>query len=91
MEKYRLFIKPSARKELLGLQKDVKTRAQLIIDTLSEQPRPRGYKKLFGYTNLYRIRIGSYRIIYEIEDSVKTVRILAVKHRKDVYKSIYFQ
>ena len=91
MKNYKLFVKPSAKKELLGLPKDVKTKALLTIDTLSKQPLPRGYKKLSGYTNLYRIRIGSYRIIFEIEDSAKTVRVLAVKHRKDVYKSLYYK
>jgi mRNA interferase RelE/StbE len=52
--------------------------------SLSENPRPYGYKKLVG-RDAYRIRIGDYRIIYEIEDKIITVTVIDVGHRKEIY------
>jgi len=86
MGKYRLFIKPSARKELLVLPKEIKSKAEIIIDSLPEHPRPYGVKKLVGYSNYYRIRIGNYRIVYVIDENEKLVRVMIVKHRKEAYK-----
>lgn len=82
---YFLFIKPSAKKELLELPDEILKRIDTAIEKLHQQPRPHGIVKLEGQ-NLYRIRIGDYRIIYIIEDKHKMVEIIKIGHRKDVYK-----
>ncbi len=56
------------------------------ISSLAAAPRPAGCKKLKGYKNSYRIRAGDYRIIYEVEDKILRILVIAVGHRKDVYE-----
>ncbi|MCL2726828.1 MAG: type II toxin-antitoxin system RelE/ParE family toxin [Bacteroidales bacterium] len=53
---------------------------------LEKDPRPFGYRKLTGFENLYRIRVGAYRIIYSIKDNVLTVEVIKIDHRRDVYR-----
>ena len=55
------------------------------IDGLIENPRPSGSKKLVGSTDLWRVRIGDYRIIYSVADDVLVIEIIKVGHRKDIY------
>jgi mRNA interferase RelE/StbE len=84
--KYRITFKTSAAKEFRRLPTEIKQRLSLIIDELSQNPRPLGVVKLQGNDNLYRVRIGDYRVVYEIDDSAKLIRITRVRHRKDVYR-----
>jgi mRNA interferase RelE/StbE len=58
------------------------------IFDLAENPRPQGYRKLEGFADLYRIRVGKYRVVYSIEDKILRVEVINVDHRKDVYKSL---
>jgi mRNA interferase RelE/StbE len=83
---YSVTFKPSALKELNDLNnKDVK-RIMEKITALEEVPRPVNCKKLKGSNeNLYRIRIGDYRVIYNIDDGIKVVSIRDVGNRKDIY------
>ncbi|MFN3689640.1 MAG: type II toxin-antitoxin system RelE family toxin [Fimbriimonadales bacterium] len=60
-------------------------RIAAAIDTLRETPRPRGVVKLKGHQRLYRLRVGRYRIVYEIDDEAKRVRITRVRHRREAY------
>ena len=83
--KYLLTIVPSARKELLNLPDILIKRIDRVITNLSETPRPHGCIKLTG-VEAYRIRLGNYRIIYEISDSLRQVRILAIGHRREIYR-----
>jgi mRNA-degrading endonuclease RelE of RelBE toxin-antitoxin system len=53
---------------------------------LAENPRPLGYRKLTGSKNDWRIRIGDYRVLYEIDEKAKAVRIMRVRHRREVYR-----
>ncbi len=53
---------------------------------LAENPRPSGCKKLKGFKDLYRIRIGSFRVVYSLKDKTLTIEILRVADRKDIYK-----
>ena len=85
MGKYSLNIKQSAQKELDALDIAAFSRVDAKILMLAENPRPAGCKKLKGYKDLWRIRIGDYRVIYEIEDAVQSVVILRVAHRREVY------
>ncbi len=86
MEKYRVLIKPSAVKEIKAIPRK-KERQRIVrrIEQLANNPRPTGSRKLSGY-NRYRIRQGTYRIIYAIEDDKLIVYVVKVGHRKDVYR-----
>ncbi len=85
MGKYSILIKPSAARELDDLpKKDLKKIAEKI-KLLSTNPRPTGCEKLSGQER-YRIRQGTYRIIYEIEDIIRIVRIVKVGHRREIYR-----
>jgi mRNA interferase RelE/StbE len=56
------------------------------IKALANDPRPRGSRKLWGSKNDWRIRVGDYRIIYEIHDQAKEVRVMKIRHRREVYR-----
>ena len=83
---YALIIKKTAQKQILRLPKIYYRQVKNAILALEDNPRPTGYIKLAGSNNLYRIRVGIYRIIYSIEDGQLVVYILDVEHRKDAYK-----
>ena len=85
MGKYRLFIKPSAVKELNKLPKKDLQKIVKRIQNLASDPRPTGCEKL-TIDEKYRIRQGSYRIVYSIEDRQLIVWIIKIGHRKDVYR-----
>ena len=87
MAKYRLLIKPSAAKELeaVGTKAD-RQRIVSRMQTLTANPRPQASEKLAGYADRYRMRQGSYRIIYLIDDTHHEVTIFKVGHRRDVYR-----
>ena len=84
---YQITFKDSASKELQRLSKSVVTKIASAINELSENPRPSGVKKLKDSSeDLYRIRVGDYRIIYVIDDGIKIVNIRRLGHRKDIYR-----
>ena len=56
------------------------------MDALSENPRPSGHKKLSGPDAFYRIRVGDYRIVYEIHDSKLVILVITIEHRGKVYR-----
>ncbi len=83
---YRIIIKKSAAKEFELLPSKILIIVTASILELAEQPRPKGSKKLKGhFGDLWRIRIGDYRVIYSIDDVVKIVDIQKAGHRKDIY------
>ncbi|HUE95136.1 MAG TPA: type II toxin-antitoxin system RelE/ParE family toxin [Longimicrobiaceae bacterium] len=86
MESYELRIKPSAAKELEGI--DNKKDRQKVVDlitTLAKDPRPPGSLKLTGREG-HRVRQGSYRVLYEIDDEKRILTIFKIAHRRDVYR-----
>lgn len=86
MASYRLFIKPSAVKEIESIPtKKDRHRVVVRIRSLSIDPRPPGARKLSG-AEKYRVRQGRYRIIYEIEDDCLIVLVVKVRQRKDAYR-----
>ena len=87
MAAYRLLIKASAAKELgaVGTKSD-RQRIVEKVHALAADPRPQGSEKLAGYADRYRVRQGSYRIIYLVNDERREVTIFKVGHRKDVYR-----
>ena len=83
---YGLVLTRAARKDLDRLPREVLERADSLILALAENPRPFGSEKLQGFENLYRLRVGKYRIIYEIDKTASIVTIAKVEHRKSVYR-----
>ena len=82
---YRVTILRRAQKELGALAGEAYTRVRDAIGGLAQEPRPPGCLKLTGREG-WRIRIGDYRVVYEIDDSGRTVTVLHVGHRRDVYR-----
>ena len=86
MKLYRVSIGKIASKGLKKLPKREVQRIFPKIKSLSDEPRPEGCKKLKSQNeNLWRIRVGDYRVIYSIDDSIKVVDIRRVGHRRDIY------
>jgi len=82
---YQIVIPKPAQKQLDNITKIERDRLILTLRSLADDPRPNGVKKLKGYDNTYRVRVGDYRIIYEIKDRELIVLLLSVSHRKDAY------
>lgn len=82
---YELRLVRSARKELEALPDAVLARVARHLDALPTAPRPPGCKKLLGATDLWRVRVGDYRIIYQIDDRAQVVEVRAIRDRKDAY------
>jgi len=85
---YRVEIKKSAQKEIAELPKRSRRRVMSAIGALADEPRPQGVRKLAGAENAYRIRVGDYRIVYEIARLPLTVFVVRVGHRKDIYRRL---
>jgi mRNA interferase RelE/StbE len=86
MNNYDITFARSARRDLERLENRDIRRILLEIEALALQPRPTGCRKLRGEDNLWRIRVGSYRVIYSVDDQQQLVDIIAVRHRSDVYR-----
>lgn len=85
MASYKIEVTRAARKAIEKLPKEAVRAVTAAIRDLVEDPCPHGYTKLSGQPG-YRVRVGVYRIIYEIKDDVLVVVVVAVGHRKDIYR-----
>jgi len=83
---YQIRIKKSAQKELEQISPPYNLKIIDAIDSLAENPRPEGVKKLKG-EEAYRIRVADYRIVYTIEDVIQIVEVQRIRHRKDAYRN----
>lgn len=88
MARYRVAIKPSAKKDLLAVS-NKKDRQRIVrrIEALAEDQRPPGCEKLSGYDR-YRLRQGRYRIVYEVRDDEVLVVVVKIGHRRDIYRAL---
>jgi len=86
MDEYSVTFARSARKELGRLHEPLSSRIFARIEALARVPRPEGCRKLQGSGNLWRIRIGDYRVVYSVDDPKRVVDVIAVCHRGDVYR-----
>ena len=86
MVKYSLEIKQSAQKELDALDDALFTRIDRKILALAGNPRPAGCKKLKGYKDQWRVRVGDWRVLYIIDDAAKLATITRIAHRREVYE-----
>jgi len=85
MPKYSVTFARPARKELEALPASIVQRIFPKIESLAKEQRPAGCRKLKGSTDLWRIRVGAYRVTYSIFDDIVQVEIIAVRHRSDAY------
>jgi mRNA interferase RelE/StbE len=83
---YRVEITRQADRELEDLEIAVARRILSSIAALASQPRPRQCRKLVGSENSYRVRVGRYRILYEMDDEGRTVTVFAIGHRSEIYR-----
>lgn len=82
---YTVLIAPSARRDLKRIRGMIRRRIAAAIDELAAEARPPGAGKLAGADDLYRVRVGDYRIVYQIQDERLIVLVVRVGHRKDIY------
>lgn len=83
---YQIQLTRAAERGLSDVPSYDQVRIAKKIDLLADNPRPAGVRKLSGEGELYRIRVGDYRIIYEIHDKVLIVVVIRVAHRRNVYR-----
>ena len=83
---YRVEFKPSVQKDLRALPRPMVTRVLDYIEKLAEEPMPRESLKLTGAERLYRVRVGDYRIVYEVDVDDRLVLIHYVRHRREAYR-----
>lgn len=85
MTAYSVVLQPRARKEFLDLPVDIARRVHGAIQSLETEPRPRQSIKLSGGEG-HRLRVGAYRVLYEINDAEKKVIVYRIKHRREAYR-----
>ncbi len=88
MASYRVILKPSVEKDLRALPQSLVVRVFGHIEALQDEPFPRGVRKLSATDELYRIRVGDYRIVYGVDPDARQVVVYYVRHRRDVYRRL---
>ena len=83
---YEVFLEKRAQRDLRRLEDKVFRRIIGTIRALGKNPRPKGCRKIAGCDRDWRVRLGDYRIIYEIDDKASAVRIMYIRHRRDAYR-----
>lgn len=87
-KRYRIVLTRAAERALTSLPRADLRRIDPKIQALAEVPRPAGVKKLEGMTDLYRIRSGDYRIVYQIEEARLVILVVHVGNRRDIYRNL---
>ena len=85
---YRIELVKAALKQFNKFPRDIRAILEKKIDSLSRDPRPQGCEKLSGVPDLYRVRQGDHRIVYQIQDRLLLVLIVKVGHRREVYRRL---
>ena len=86
MARYELEIGRGAEKQLWSLPRPDQVRLVRSMRDLADHPHPRGSRKLTGYDDVFRIRVGRYRVLYSIAEGTLIIVVLKIGHRKDVYR-----
>ena len=86
MARYSLEISRTAEKQLKKLDQADRQKVVKAMVALADDPYPRGSRKLTGYDDVFRIRVGSYRVLYSVSGTKLVIVILKIGHRKDVYR-----
>jgi mRNA interferase RelE/StbE len=82
---YKIEWLPAAARQLRKLEKPIQKRLVLAVARLGTEPRPPGIKALTGRPGALRLRVGDWRVVYEIHDSRLVVQVVAVAHRREIY------
>jgi mRNA interferase RelE/StbE len=85
--RYALEFRPAALRQLRKLPKDAVLRIRTATEALCDNPRPEGVAKLAGTDDLWRIRVGDFRVVYTVADEVLVVTVVRVGHRREVYRA----
>lgn len=85
---YEVRLEPSAERALRKLPVPIRSRMGSRLDGLASNPRPSGCEKLGGVDDLYRVRVGDYRVVYQVSDEVLVVLVVTIGHRSDVYRGL---
>lgn len=88
MDSYNVNFKPSVEKDLRSLSRTLVSRVMERIERLKTDPFPRQAIKLSGTERLYRVRVGDYRIVYEVDIQAEQITIHYVRHRREVYRAL---
>lgn len=88
MAAYTVMVRPKARQALARLDGPVRKAVAQVIDGLAGNPRPPGMKPIRGHRPYLRVRAGDYRVIYAVDDAARTVRVVVVGHRREIYRSL---
>lgn len=83
---YRITLAPAASRQLRKMDATARRRVQAVIETLAANPRPPGAVRLVGGAGEWRVRSGDYRVVYQIDDGVLVILVVAVGHRRDIYR-----
>lgn len=83
---YRVLLGSAAERDRRKLPPEIRSRITQALLALEREPRPSGVAKLSGAANSWRIRIGDYRILFEVDDEVQTVLVLRIAHRREAYR-----
>jgi mRNA interferase RelE/StbE len=83
---YAIQFKPAALRQLEKLPRPVQKRIGVKIETLRNDPFPAGSKKLSGLPDTWRVRVGDYRIVYQVQRAILLILVLVVGHRREVYR-----
>lgn len=86
MSRYSVVVARRAIRSIARLSRQDQRRVQAAIDLLADEPRPPGCVALAGEESVYRVRIGNYRILYEVIDARLVIQVVRVGHRRDVYR-----
>lgn len=86
MFSYAVEIKPSAQKELESLPDHVLARVVHRLESLAHNPKPAGCKKLKGFKDQWRIRVGDWRVLYILDEASRLVSVTRIAHRRDAYR-----
>lgn len=88
MASYRIEISATAEKQIRKLSRDDQIRVLRAIRPLATTPNPPGARKVRGYDDVFRIRVGTYRILYRVEGRRLLIIILKIGHRREIYRSL---
>ena len=83
---YEVLLERAAERDLGRLPQAEFHRLVTRIKALGEEPRPSGSRKITGSKNDWRIRVGTYRVIYEIDEKAKAIKVMRVRHRREAYR-----
>jgi mRNA interferase RelE/StbE len=86
MDSFRVELTRSAEKDLRRIERKTLPRIIAALEGLAANPRPAGCRKLSGSKFTYRIRVGNYRVVYELEEGKLIVLVVRIRHRKDAYR-----